>query len=226
MDETARHSSFRRLRRPDCREFTTLLGGAARRPGKRHWADSNPAAQQSSAGPMCAILRSEALALALVSPVNRYRIDAGPLRFKCLIGLAVPPRTEHRKKCSVNDRPPSAMAHCAALDLTESIRPPSTVSTCAVIQPHSDEARNTTALAMPQVHRCGPSSLVRRSVPPWVALRHVGADEAWRHGVHGDAVLAQLQGKAPRWNLLPRPSLPRRMHCQTVRCRSPPSRPD
>jgi hypothetical protein len=32
------------------------------------------------------------------------------------------------------------------------------------------------------------------------ALRHVGADEAWRHGVHGDAVLAQFQGKAPREN--------------------------
>ena len=30
------------------------------------------------------------IALALVSPANRYRIVAGPLRFKCLIGLAVP----------------------------------------------------------------------------------------------------------------------------------------
>jgi hypothetical protein len=42
------------------RAFITLLGGATGRPGKRHWPDSNPAAQQSSAGPMCAILRSEA----------------------------------------------------------------------------------------------------------------------------------------------------------------------
>jgi hypothetical protein len=58
---------------------------------------------------------------------------------------------------------------------------------------------------IPQVHRCGPSSLVReaflRARPvrrAAAALRQVGADEARRHGVHGDAVLAQLQGKAPR----------------------------
>src|SRR5712664_2661459 len=51
-------------------------------------------------------------------------------------------------------------------------------------------------------HRsCGEAFLrarpVRRAA---AALRQVGADEARRHGVHGDAVLAQLQGKAPREN--------------------------
>ena len=44
----------------------------------------------------------------------------------------------------------------------------------------------------------------RSSVPGQSAaprpVRHVGADEAWRHGVHSDVALAQLEGKAPREN--------------------------
>src|SRR5438132_7734288 len=108
-------------------------------------------------------------------------------------------------------RPPrkSPPAQDSILTVSDVVHPPpSTVSTCAVIQPDSGETRNTTALAMssgspmrPIIAPRGKMLLgplpVRCATP---TRRQVGADEAWRHCVHGDVVLAQLHGKAPRQN--------------------------